>query len=663
MTPTATPEQLEHFARKARTKEEEHADALLAETRAAIYHPGLRLHEIHPSPLQNRQRFDPGELSDLAASIREQGVIEPILVRPTDAGTYEILAGERRWRASIDAEQSTIPAIVRHGLTDAEAREIILVENLQRSDLSPLEKARGFQGMIDDGCRQREIARKIGRDESFVSNALRLLRLPDSVQALIEAGKLSESHGRTLARIADFPEICARIAELAAEKGIASKELERVKVPFDWQLEHEKLIIRNLDQRAKFDVKATCTECPYQAFRREGEYSSYCLKPDHFHELQQAAQAEALEEAKRLAERAKTQGNERVQQKIERALAPASPAPGTPAAPAGEREVPEGIIDLSKLSWDAYEQLTGSRPEGCNGDCPCLAKGLCTSGAVVDICLDPPRLRSLRARMTREEGKERKERFAAVREEIRAKLLYPDEATPESLLQTARQALALVAWQAIKTSRSAAKKAAAADSGDEEIQKIFTMPLEFRQETFWGTLANRMTLDGIIALGAETLLVHEIEEALEYRKDTLPMADWFLGRVPPAGSKEVATSAPEHLCEVCEERPPATDEGFCLTCIQQGMFDGNADQCDLCVGDLPASLGVPCPRRYTNSVGVVTAKGTILCPDCAEEEGLRFCLCCGATDAVLAEQGVAWAAEDRCGSCASDASNGEGEGG
>ena len=185
-----------------------------------------RIEELHQNREQPRTHFDDDALEELAASIREMGVLEPILVRRRAQGDFEIVAGERRWRAAQRAGLHEVPVFVRE-LTEERAFEAALVENLQREDLNPLETARAFQRLSDEfGRSQDDIAKLIGKDRSTIANSLRLLKLPEAVIDLIEARALSEGHGRALLTAAD-PKVMIKIAKEAAEQGLSVRETER----------------------------------------------------------------------------------------------------------------------------------------------------------------------------------------------------------------------------------------------------------------------------------------------------------------------------------------------------------------------------------------------------------------------------------------------------
>ena len=154
---------------------------------------------IARNPSQPRQEFDSEALDELAASIREHGVLQPLLVRTTRSGGYELIAGERRWRAASLAGLKTVPIVVQEELDEDEAGlTLALVENLQRSDLNPIEMATAFERLAQSGWTQERIAQEIGKSRAAVANLLRLRRLPEAIQSMLAAGGLSEGHGRAL---------------------------------------------------------------------------------------------------------------------------------------------------------------------------------------------------------------------------------------------------------------------------------------------------------------------------------------------------------------------------------------------------------------------------------------------------------------------------------
>ncbi len=186
----------------------------------------LRTSMVEPNKDQPRKSFDPAQLAELAASVKEHGIIQPIVVSKNENGFYTIIAGERRWRAAKLAELPEIPAIVRT-YDDKTASEIALIENLQRENLNPMEEADGFRNLMDlYGMTQEEISEKIGKSRSAVANALRLLALKEPVRALVRDGKLSQGHARTLLAAPDGDQVS--LAEKVIAEGLSVRELERL---------------------------------------------------------------------------------------------------------------------------------------------------------------------------------------------------------------------------------------------------------------------------------------------------------------------------------------------------------------------------------------------------------------------------------------------------
>jgi len=158
----------------------------------------VALASIHPNPQQPRQMFSEESIRELADSIRQKGILQPLLVRPAGSGRFELIAGERRFRAAHLLKLDTVPVVVREA-TDGEALEMALVENIQRENLNPLEEARAYRRLLDEfHLTQDEVAKRVGKDRSTVANTLRLLQLPDAVKADIESGNLSAGHARAL---------------------------------------------------------------------------------------------------------------------------------------------------------------------------------------------------------------------------------------------------------------------------------------------------------------------------------------------------------------------------------------------------------------------------------------------------------------------------------
>ena len=185
----------------------------------------LRLAEIEPDKNQPRKSFDDTALSELASSIMEHGVLQPLVVRPSPTGGYIIVAGERRWRAARIAGQTEVPVLVRD-LTDAQAMEIALVENLQREDLDPVEEALGYRQLMDRcGYTQETAAAKLAKSRSAVANSLRLLNLPEKALSYLRAGKLSAGHAKAVLSLPDAA-VQQQAADLIVEQGLNVRQAE-----------------------------------------------------------------------------------------------------------------------------------------------------------------------------------------------------------------------------------------------------------------------------------------------------------------------------------------------------------------------------------------------------------------------------------------------------
>jgi ParB family transcriptional regulator, chromosome partitioning protein len=186
----------------------------------------LDVTKIEPNPDQPRAKFDAAALDALAGSIGSVGLLQPLIVRPLEDGRYELVAGERRWRAAQKAGIERVPAVIRRSPED-ERLQAALIENMVREDLNPVEEARACAALVDDlGISKEELARRVGRSRAAISNLIRLLDLPDSVLTLLERGELTEGHGRAILQIPD-QDRRARIAKRAAAEGWSVRDTER----------------------------------------------------------------------------------------------------------------------------------------------------------------------------------------------------------------------------------------------------------------------------------------------------------------------------------------------------------------------------------------------------------------------------------------------------
>lgn len=187
----------------------------------------LPIDAIQPNPRQPRREFDEGAMSELVHSIREVGLLQPVVVRPRGPADYELVVGERRWRATQQAGLPTIPAIVRETQDDAMLRDALL-ENLHRSNLNPLEEAAAYQQLLDDfGCTHDELAVRIGRSRPQITNTLRLMKLPPLVQRRVAAGVLSAGHARALLALPDAAQQ-ERLAQRIVAEGLSVRSVEEI---------------------------------------------------------------------------------------------------------------------------------------------------------------------------------------------------------------------------------------------------------------------------------------------------------------------------------------------------------------------------------------------------------------------------------------------------
>jgi ParB family chromosome partitioning protein len=195
-----------------------------ADTEAELRELPIEL--VRPNPRQPRKRIDPDSISSLAGSIAAAGMVQPVIVRPLADGRYELIAGERRWRAAREAELERIPALVRD--EDESSRlQTALIENVAREDLNPVDEARACAALVEDlGLSKEELAKRLGRSRSAISNLIRLLDLPDDALALLEEGELSEGHGRAIL-LARGNDARRRLAREAATRGWSVRETER----------------------------------------------------------------------------------------------------------------------------------------------------------------------------------------------------------------------------------------------------------------------------------------------------------------------------------------------------------------------------------------------------------------------------------------------------
>lgn len=205
-------------------------DALFADNAADTETGGavtLKISEIEPNRGQPRKNFDENSLAQLADSIKQHGVLQPLVVRPIPGGGYQLVAGERRWRASRMAGLTEVPVIIKD-LSDEQVMAIALIENLQREDLNPIEEANGYKQLMETfNLTQDEVSQRVGKSRPVIANALRLLSLPDEVLKMVEDGRLSQGHARTLLALENKADI-KKVADEVIAKGLSVREVEKL---------------------------------------------------------------------------------------------------------------------------------------------------------------------------------------------------------------------------------------------------------------------------------------------------------------------------------------------------------------------------------------------------------------------------------------------------
>lgn len=351
----------------------------------------LPVSSIGPNPFQPRLSFDETEMLDLVASVRAHGVLQPVTVRmampdetngkPKKAPPYyHLIAGERRLRACRAAGRKTIPAIVRDDLSDVQAAELALAENVQRSNLNVMEEASAYKRlMLDFRMKEERIAKKVGKSVQSVRDLIRLLTLPQEVQMLLTAKKLTPSHGQQLLRLTPFERICTLVAHSTVKDQLTVAALGQNLLPNARSLADQKLIVP-LDYRTKFDWKDECGNCPRKAYVANG-IGSYCLLPAEWQRKQDEAIERQKQEAARILDEAKHSNN--------------------------------GQVDANALPLGSFRNLSyGQPPTGCSVSCPCRSETCDQRDPTKKhpICLDPDRFKQLvqAERQAHEEARKRK---------------------------------------------------------------------------------------------------------------------------------------------------------------------------------------------------------------------------------------------------------------
>lgn len=223
----------------------------------------LKISEIEPNKNQPRQEFEPESLSELSESIAQHGVLQPLVVRPILGGGYEIVAGERRFRASRMAGLTEVPVVIRE-LTDAQTMELALIENLQREDLSDLELAMGYESLMKEfDMTQEQVANTVSKSRSSVANTLRLMKLPDSVKTMLTNGDITSGHARALLGL-DDDDLIEQLAQEIAENSLSVREAEKRVQQINKEIEQgNKELKDKVDKRPPYyrEVELSLSEC------------------------------------------------------------------------------------------------------------------------------------------------------------------------------------------------------------------------------------------------------------------------------------------------------------------------------------------------------------------------------------------------------------------
>lgn len=456
--------------------------------------------ELIPSKNNPRGTFDQARLNELADDIRVHGILQPLLVRPiaeTDDGArYQIVAGERRFRAALLVELETVPVYMLPVESDAEALELAISENVNRDQLDPLELAKGYQQLQQlRGLNQEQIGQMVGKSQEVVSRTVSLLKLPEKTQQLIRDGQLQQGHGTALVSFEGFPDVVDSIAHEAAESHAGVRDLQTA-LPYAQKLEKAGTI-RNVPGDLPF-AKVCQTKCPFKAYVRSAPNSDfgYCLNPAHFAELTAEAEAKAA------AEQAK--------------LKTAAQLPETKG-----RNPKRGLPMLASMDPATYQRI-GNAPTGCTVDCPCRGRGLLSDGATeAAICLDKRRFEKLRRADQRVYDRSVLQTKQAYYQQLEARLDEQPAGAAEIIVMLAR-----CNWRTGAGEHVLARRGLA-DLFDAETYSAPTEEARVRHLLRgFAEIATRGGVELLARIGAEYIVRTELEIS-----DTLdlPVTSWLLG--------------------------------------------------------------------------------------------------------------------------------------
>lgn len=455
---------------------------------------------VRPSTFNPRKRFDEAGLQELADSIREHGLLEPIVVRLIDGAAmddreqYEIVAGERRYRACQMVGLEKIPVRIHPALSDEQALKLALVENLQRQDLDPLEEAEGYRSLASLGMRQAEIAAAVKRSQPAIANTMRLLRLPEAVRAKLSAGVLTASHGVALASYDCNEHVQEALAEMAVKEGWTTKNTERYFAKLSYLPDELKQHVCQVAHRSSEYWQQCASACPHGAYRAGAWYGhGYCLRPGCYEKrLHEFKQLEAVK-AESLREAAVIKG--------------------------------EDLPKLSDMAWESYKEFDRwtKAPEGCVGlECPKVGWALRYGGAKTQICTDVKCWRRLELAATRARNKAGREHAAELTRILEERIDNLHVVGPREMAILAT--LALEDWR-----RRQAVDETCERQGVREL--VGALKNDHGADSPYSILAG-CTVVELVKLAIETTIRSELKERYqEQRSGSTPITDWYLGEV------------------------------------------------------------------------------------------------------------------------------------
>jgi ParB/RepB/Spo0J family partition protein len=612
-----------------------------------------------------RKHFEEAGLLELVQSIEQHGLQQPIVVRALDATHYQIVMGERRYRACSMLGMTTIPATVRVDLSDVDAMTLAVIENCQRRDLSAIEEAQSFQALLDEGKTQIEVGEMLGMPQSTIANRVRLLKLPESVQQLIAEGLIGPSHAKALLRFEAFPEILVEMAQVAAAKSAPVKDMEKG-LPF-WEVLKGAKLVRVLDHATKFPMQG-CHTCPHKAYVHVEQWPyDFCMKPDEFDRKQEAAKAYELEVAAVALEKAR-QSAGKVQERMARLGITSGTLPasvGSVATPEDAAAIREELPHIRDWQHGTYALCDRSDcPEECTEACPCrlIIRGY--GDRLEKVCIDPARFNQMKAAATRQKKKDLRVVFDADLAEIG----YEASLGPNS--HFAERVVAAVLAQHLDLLHIDDKRKVA------DRMALRTPPLPGvvvtamkdaqTRESHLRQALGKCNMGMLIRLAAETLAVHELDQALQMPHDFKPIVEFLLER------KKAPPSPPADVVRIVVDPPvPRSDEAYDR--IDSAEFETACSQC----GELLPKflLGFPFTTeqkakdtqvlRLTSGIVVIKRDEMehCYCLSCAQD--LRICRVCGCTHEVPCEEDeeqedsdveyvggtCCWVEEDLCSAC------------